>query len=70
MNDEGDVVMASQERPQTVHMLAAIPVFEVTDNFPGGNFVLKTECGKIVNDPGGLIITEDIKAVTCEECSS
>jgi hypothetical protein len=69
MSGEGDVATTSQERPQAdVHLLLATPVFEVTNTFPGGSFVLKTNCGKIVNDPGGLIITDDVGEVTCREC--
>jgi hypothetical protein len=58
------------EGPQPdVHWLVGTPVFEeVTDNFPGGGFVLKTKCGKIVNDPVGLSITDDEDDVTCQDC--
>ena len=59
------------EGPQAdVHWLDGTPVFEeVTDTFPGGGFVLKTRCGKIINETS-LTITEDEDEVTCAECSA
>jgi len=67
----GDTEEAVGEGPQIdVHLLSATPVYEVTSNFPGGGFVLKTKCGQIINDPVGLVITDDPDEVTCQDCQS
>lgn len=68
MSDTEETV---EEGPQSdVHWLEDIPVYEVTDNFPGGGFVLKTKCGRIINDPVALAISDDPNDVTCQDCQA
>jgi len=65
----GDTEEAVATEYVELHAVDEAPVYmESTDNFPGGAFVYKTKCGKIVNDPVGLATTDDPAEVTCSAC--